>query len=99
MIIRVGAAGAALENVDDLKSFKVVAARDAAFALGDAGRRDGEVVWVSEAWLRRSTANQPQEWRDGFEKMVAFARSKGWYSEAQNGEPAAIRAHIEWADA
>lgn len=99
MIIRINANGASLENADDLKSFKVVAAREAPFALGDAGRRDGEVVWVSEAWLRRNTADRPQDWRDGFEKMVAFAKSKGWYADAEGGQPAAIRAHIEWADA
>jgi hypothetical protein len=98
MIIRVGAEGASLGDADDLKSFKVVAPRAASFALGDAGRRDGDVVWVSEAWLRASTAEMPQAWRDGFEKMVAFARSKGWYTEAQDGQPAAIRAHIEWAE-
>ena len=98
MLIRVNEAGASLEDADDLKSFKVVAPRDASFILGDAGRRDGDVVWVSESWLRANTADRPADWQTGFGKMVAFAQSKGWYSEAQDGKPAAIRAHIEWAE-
>ena len=98
MIIRIHANGASLEDKEDLKSFKVVAARGASFDLGEAGRRDGDVVWVSEAWLRQNTAERPAEWQAGFEKMVAFAQSKGWYAQAKDGQPAAIRAHIEWAD-
>lgn len=99
MIIRAGETGASLENVDDLRSFKVVATEGATLQLGQAGRRDGDVVWVSEPWLRAQTAQRPAEWRDGFEKMVGFAKSKGWYAEAQEGQPPAIRAHIEWSGA
>ena len=93
MIIRIAGAAARLEDVENLKGFKVVAdsadptALSAALAV--AGRLDGEHAWINEAWLRANTASQGADWQANFEKMLAYAQSKGWI---ENGS---IRAHIE----
>jgi hypothetical protein len=53
-------------------------------------------VWVEDAWLRRELAGArlAPEWEPQYEKMVHYARSKGWVREG----PLAIRAHISWKD-
>jgi len=87
-----------LEAAEDLKRFKLVVEGDTAGetlqrALGEAGRLDGEHVWVSPAWLRRASGRATDaDWLRGFDAMVAFAAKQGWVDEA-----GAIRAHIERA--
>jgi hypothetical protein len=52
-------------------------------------------VWVTQdevVALAGELAADP-DWQAGFEKMVAFARSRGWI-DAQGR----IRAHVEWID-
>jgi hypothetical protein len=98
MIIRVRGGAAVLEEVDNLRAFKVTAPAalrgDPAFAkaLTAAGRLDREAVWVSETWLLEQAGEQPVAWVADFEKMLAFARTKGWYDEVSK----AVRAHVEW---
>ncbi len=98
MIVEIKGGQVTLTEADDLKAFKVAAPTAArtdgtlATTLSSIGRLDGDVVWVSEAWLRGETAGRPADWIVGFEKMLAFAKSKGWYDAATG----AVRAHIEW---
>jgi hypothetical protein len=98
MIVLVSDGGVNLDDLDNLRAFKIVApaASKAALgvALGPAGRFDGEAGWVSEAWLRRETSAQPAAWAADFEKMITFAKAKGWYDEASQ----AVRAHVDWTD-
>ena len=96
MIVRVHSDGVALEDIDTLTAFKVAAPEKLRVrldeALGPAGGFDGEHAWISEAWLRKITADRPLEWGVGFEKMLAFARTKGWVDPSSGR----VRAHVEW---
>ena len=96
MLIRVTRAATTLEAAADLKRFKLVvedglAGPALAAALGEAGRLEGEHVWVSPDWLRAASglAADP-DWTAGFAQMVGFAAKQGWVNDA-----GAIRAHIE----
>lgn len=86
-----------LEDADNFKAFKVVAATASdealrtALAEAGAGRLDGEHVWVSADWLR-AQAGGSAEWGKNFEGLLAFAGSKGWLDDQ-----GAVRAHIERA--
>jgi hypothetical protein len=85
---------AALDGASDFKSFKVVSAvaqDQAAAALGDAGKFDGEYAWIDAAWLKESGPDD-DAWREGLAKMIGYAEKSGWLDPA-----GAIRAHIEWA--
>jgi hypothetical protein len=96
MLIRVTGASTDLEAPEDLKRFKLVveeglAGPALAFALGDAGRLEGEHVWVSPDWLyANSGLTDDPEWVAGFTRMVEFAAKHGWVNETGG-----IRAHIE----
>ena len=94
MIIAIDAGGkVALNEATDFKGFKVTAPNtDGAFlakALAAAGRFDGSHAWIAQNWLIEHGEAHGAAWRDGFEKMAAYAQSKGWI---ENG---AIRAHVE----
>ena len=94
MIIAIDAAGTvSLNEATDFKGFKVTAPNtDGAFlskALAAAGRYDGSHAWISQAWLIEQGKTHGATWREGFDKMAAYAQSKGWI---ENG---AIRAHVE----
>jgi hypothetical protein len=47
-------------------------------------------VWISQAWLR---AQGPADdtWTSGFEKMMQYARSRGW----EHPTGCAVRVHVE----
>ena len=87
-----------LEDADNFKDFKVVAAtsRDQLDVIGHAlttagaGLVDAGHAWISQAWLR-AAKDGDAAWHEGFDKMLAFAQSKDWIDE--NGH---IRAHVEW---
>jgi len=101
MIVRISrGAGARLLEADDFGAFKVATdippeERAAlATAAQEVGRLDGDGrhLWVSRAWLMEAgtTAAGPN-WRQGAEKMLAYAESKGWTEPATG----AVRAHLE----
>lgn len=51
-------------------------------------------MWIARedfARLAGAQADDPS-WRDGLEKMFAYAETKGWVNE-----DGAVRAHIEWS--
>ena len=94
MIIAIDASGnVALNEATDFKGLKVTtASTDSAFltkALAAAGRYDGSHASISQSWLIDQGKAHGATWREGFDKMAAFAHSKGWI---ENG---AIRAHVE----
>jgi hypothetical protein len=61
----------------------------------DVGRVADEHVFVDIGAVRRMAAGWVGEsWAADFEKMLAYARSKGWVDESGN----AIQAHVEWMD-
>jgi hypothetical protein len=93
MIIRVNASGeVSLDEADNFRGFKLVSAIADKTRLGEvlraAGRYDGEHAWIDKAWLIRN-GGQDAVWRAEFDKMCAYAQSKGWI------ENDAIRAHVE----
>ncbi|WP_350351665.1 hypothetical protein ABS642_21245 [Microbacterium sp. A8/3-1] len=77
----VDAGGRSLEQIDSLL-------RGASAGRVTEGRAEVAIRFVlSQAGPRAVTS----EWRDGFDEMVAFARSKQWISPDQSS----IIAHIE----
>jgi hypothetical protein len=92
----------ALENPEDCGTFhvEVIGTRDAAalaHALVDAdvGRVVDDHAFVDVSAVRQLASGRVGEsWADDFEKMLAYARSKGWMDETGN----AIQAHVEWMD-
>jgi hypothetical protein len=102
MKIHISNSGSArLEEADDFKGFAVLAqgpaSNAAAMAKGlPAGiSLEGDShAWVGVDWLKSALDIPARADRaENFEKMLAYARSKGW----TKGDPEAVRAHIEWA--
>ncbi len=61
----------------------------------DGGSGDGgsEDLFVEMVALKRLAGVRSAEWEAGFEKMIAYATSKGWTDPSGT----AIRAHVEWS--
>ena len=94
MIISVDKDGAvSLLDADNFKGFKVSSAMSDKAKLGQAlasaGRYDGEHAWISRSWLVAQGKAHGPAWQAEFDKMMAYAQSKGWV------EADAIRAHVE----
>ncbi|HEY8525700.1 MAG TPA: hypothetical protein VIL48_12080 [Acidimicrobiales bacterium] len=89
-----------LREADDFTSLKVVAAGPEDWtALADALRAAASLepphAWLGlEALAGLSGRGDDPAWRDGFAKMVDYARTQGWVNEAGS----AVRAHVEWWD-
>lgn len=91
-----------LEDADNFREFKVVAAggRNALAVLQEkfasAGRMENDQhCWVNPDWICAQVPEGDEPaWQAGFQKMLDFARNKGWV-DPQDGT---IRAHIEWAE-
>jgi hypothetical protein len=94
-------AAVTLAEPDDLKSFKVLARapdpepEGLARALEGVGAisPDGHAFIDVDA-VRRLAGERAKdpEWREGFDGMLAYARSKGWMDPSGT----AIQAHVEW---
>lgn len=88
-----------LREADDLTSLKVVAAGPEDWAALAAALRGTATVEPPHAWLGLdalaglSGRGDDPAWRDGFAKMVDYARSHGWVAE----DGSSVRAHVEWA--
>ena len=91
-----------LKDPDDCGRFhvEVIGPRDdaaLAHALVDAdvGRvEDGEAFVEIGAVRRMASGRVGASWADDFEKMLAYARSKGWLDPTETS----IQAHVEWMD-
>lgn len=101
MKIRITQAGTTtLEEPDDFKGFAVLAEGPASNAatmakgLPSGITMDGDShAWIGVDWLTSALGIPANAERAAnFDKMLGYARSKGW----TRGEPEAIRAHIEW---
>jgi hypothetical protein len=68
-----------------------VGALDAVLARAGAGHRSGtDQVAVNISWLRSSAHDVAPDWVDRFDKMLAFAGTKGWLTE----DGAAVYGHV-----
>ena len=98
MIVDITETAVALTEPDDCGRFHVrvpaglpVEMLDALLASAGAGQRTGtEQVAVSITWLRSSADDVASDWADRFDKMLAFAGTKGWLTD--NG--AAVYGHV-----
>jgi LmbE family N-acetylglucosaminyl deacetylase len=65
----------------------------AAVTLGELGTVDGDHAWLQIDELRRAAhrAGAPEGWDTEFERMIAYAKTKGWISD----DGCAVRAHID----
>lgn len=86
-----------VQGADDLKSLAVElhgegSAADVSRTLAGLGTYDGEHVWLDVAALRDAAGEgQGPDWRQGYEGMIAYARSKGWTDD----RGAHVRAHVD----
>jgi hypothetical protein len=95
---RPGPAIVALRDQDDLTRFSVrvpdgfapESIADSLEAAG-AGRLEGDDAGINVDWLHRQTADRPAQWQGDFDKMLAYAVSKGWMDTGG----AVLKAHIE----
>jgi hypothetical protein len=91
----------ALGGEDDLKRFSVrvpagCSAELIASSLISAGvgRLDGDEAAINVDWLRQNTEARSQQWQTDFERMLAYAASKGWMDPAST----VVIAHIDFED-
>ena len=91
----------ALGGEDDLKRFSVRVPAgcsadlvDSSLMSAGAGRLDGDQAAISVDWLRKNTKACSQQWQKDFERMLAYAASKGWMDPAGT----VVIAHIERVD-
>lgn len=92
MYVRVDESGVALVDVTNFRAFSVAVHgdRDLGTALDGVGVVDGEHAFLDVGEVKRLAGEQTPEWGAEFDKMIEFARSKGWVDEAGR-----VRAHIE----
>ena len=98
MIVDINHTAVALTEPDDCGRFHVrvpselsVEALDAVLASAGAGHRSGpDQVAVTIAWLRSAAHDVPPDWGDRFDKMLAFADTKGWLTD----DGTAVHGHI-----
>ena len=91
-----------LEEPEDTKRFNVAVAGGTDWAMvfgamvdAAAGRLEGDDAYVSVDAVRRLAAGRVRDgWDDDLDKMIDYARSKGWYDDASH----TIRAHVEWPE-
>jgi hypothetical protein len=82
-----------LQEIDDFAGFAAHAActgeaLDA--GLTGAGRRENDAhLWINREWILANGRPADPQWRAAFEKMIAFAESRGWV----DGD-GAIRVHL-----
>jgi hypothetical protein len=91
-----------LEEPEDTQQFHVavVGGKDWGLVFGAlvdaaAGRLEGEDAFITVDAVRRLAEGRvPESWNGDVDKMIEYARSKGWFDD----ETHAIRAHVEWAE-
>ena len=91
----------ALGDEDDLKRFSVRVPAgcpaeliDSSLLSAGAGRLDGDEAAINVDWLRQNTEARSQQWQTDFERMLAYAASKGWMDPAGT----VVVAHIDFED-
>ena len=88
-----------LEEPEDCARFKLVVRgaenpQSLATALDGIGRLADGDRHVDRGWRASPHGGRwvPESWDESFEKMLAYARKKGWMS----GDGTEVRAHCEW---
>lgn len=88
---------AEVADADNLRALDVAAGGrtdadiDTALRASGIGRLEGEHAWLDAGGIKEAArGDRDDAWADGFDGMIAYARSKGWANEA--GE---IRAHLD----
>lgn len=88
-----------LTDAANLRAFKAVLAGSK--GLGDLVRRhpglvravqDDDHLWLDVEAVA-GLGPKDSEWRQGFDRMIAYAATKGW----TRGEPVEVAAHVEFA--
>jgi hypothetical protein len=95
MVIVVEGAEVRLDEPTDFKGFKVVVKGGDASALESVGRlEDDDTAWIQIEAVRRLAGDAAdQAWEEGYDAMLAYARTKGWLHDARRE----IQAHVERA--
>lgn len=89
--------GVTLRDPDNYSELKAVAqtaphASDALDLSQFATRWDATHIWIRVDWLKAASgAESSRERIRSFEKMIEYARGKGWV----DGAPEAVRAHLD----
>lgn len=90
-------AAAVLRDADNFRGFKVVAPAGsdlAALAAANpqlvTGLQGEDHLWLLVAAV--AALGPEGEWRQGYDRMIAFAASKGWLRH----EDREVAAHVEW---
>lgn len=66
---------------------------DGALAGAGVGRlADNGQAWIRPAALRRLAGDTDESWRASFDRMVGYARAKGWVNERTHD----LAAHVRW---
>ncbi|WP_224167150.1 hypothetical protein [Arthrobacter sp. StoSoilA2] len=101
MIVLLNRHEAKILEADDFRRLHVSTGLTAE-GIGDALRKSGigasyeddhAVLKVSALRAKASSAARGPDWDAGWEKMIAYARSKGWLTNDETG----LFAHVEFA--
>lgn len=91
-----------LEEPDDLHALKVVVrgrpldrdrVAEALSSVGSLDQAGNAVLRISELVRLAGPLGDDREWRQAFDRMVDYARSRGWVAG-----PDGLMAHCEWTD-
>ena len=91
-----------LKEPDDLRALKVIVrgrapdrarVADALSSVGCLDRAGNAMLGIDELKRLAGPLGEDREWSDAFDRMVAYARSKGWVVGTDR-----LKAHCEWTD-
>lgn len=97
MVIVVQGDEVRLDESSDFEGFKVVVKGGDASAVETVGRlEDPDTAWIQMEAVRRLAGDAAdQQWENGYDAMLAYARTKGWLHDARRE----IQAHVEYEPA
>jgi hypothetical protein len=80
-----------VEEAENLKQLDAITlGTGSLMGAKELSRVDGDHLWIKVASLRSLCGTQPDSWQQNFDKMIAYATSKGWV-DASDGS---VRVHI-----
>lgn len=97
MYIRVADGGVSLEEPEDTRKFSISVAAssedlDRVLRASGWGMTDGAAALIDVEMVRRAASGHVSaRWRDDFEIMIDYARSRGWLSPDERF----VRSHVE----
>lgn len=93
MFVRVREDGATVADVGNLRALHVdltgvdTTTAERAITAAGLGTPDGDHVWLEIAALR-AAGHPTEDWRAGFDRMIAYAAEQGWVDGTR------VRAHV-----